>query len=75
MQLGGDARNCAVIDSACSSNVCCKTWLKGYIDSLSEDDLAKILIHEGHKVFKFGSGTRLKSDGEYEIPVCLVGNM
>jgi hypothetical protein len=24
-------------------------------------------------VFKFGGGTRLKSDGEYELPVCMVG--
>jgi hypothetical protein len=24
-------------------------------------------------VFKFGGWTRLKSDGEYELPVCMVG--
>jgi hypothetical protein len=24
-------------------------------------------------VFKFGGGTRLKSDGEYELPICIVG--
>lgn len=28
---------------------------------------------EGHKIFKFGGGTKLKSVGEYELPVCIVG--
>jgi hypothetical protein len=73
MQLGSDARNCAVLDSACSSTVCGQTWLNSYLDSLNEDDRAKVVRQEGHKVFKFGGGTRLKSDGEYELPVCMVG--
>jgi hypothetical protein len=43
-----------------------KTWLISYLDSLNEDDRAKVVCLEGHKVFKVGGGTRLKSDGEYE---------
>ena len=73
-QLGTEARNCAVLDSACSSTVCGRTWLNSYIDSLDDDDTRKITFKEGHKVFKFGGGTKLKSGGEYLLPVQIVGN-
>ena len=72
-QLGTEARNCAVLDSACSSTVCGKTWLHSYLSSLKENDREKVLRREGHKIFKFGGGTKLKSDREYELPVCIVG--
>ncbi|CAC5360727.1 unnamed protein product [Mytilus coruscus] len=72
-QLGNDARNCAVLDSTCSSTVCGKTWLNSYISSLNEEDREKFVNHSGHKVFKFGGGTRLKSVGEYDLPICMVG--
>ncbi|CAC5372113.1 unnamed protein product [Mytilus coruscus] len=64
VELGNDARNCAVLDSACSSTVCGKTWLNSYISSLNEEDREKVVNHSGHKVFNFGGGTRLKSVGE-----------
>ena len=35
-RLGVDARNCAVLDSACSSTVCGKIWLDGYLKSLEK---------------------------------------
>ncbi|OWF53616.1 hypothetical protein KP79_PYT25470 [Mizuhopecten yessoensis] len=72
-QLGSDARNCAVLDSACSSTVCGNTWLQTYLDSLGEDDRSKVVSQTGHRIFKFGGGTKLKSDGEYELPMCIVG--
>lgn len=71
--LGTEARNCAVLDSACSSTVCGKTWLESYLSSLKESEREEIVRREGHKIFKFGGGTRLKSEGEYELPMCLVG--
>ncbi|CAC5391768.1 unnamed protein product [Mytilus coruscus] len=49
-QLGNDARNCAVLDSACSSTDC-----------------------ERQKLLKFRGRTRLKSVGEYDLPICIVG--
>jgi hypothetical protein len=70
--LGMEVQNCAVLDSACSSTVCGKTWLQSYLNSLKDSDRGKVLRREGHKVFKFGGGTRLKSEGEYELPVCMV---
>ena len=35
-QLGIDSRNCAVLDSACSSTVCGEMWLDNYLNSLKE---------------------------------------
>jgi hypothetical protein len=72
-QLGMEARNCAVLDSACSSTVCGKTWLQSYLSSLKDSDRGKVLRREGHKVFKYGCGTRLKSEGKYVLPVWMVG--
>jgi len=72
-RLGVDARNCAVLDSACSSTVCGKGWLDNYIESLYNSDRAKVLRSEGQRVFKFGGGTCLKSKGEYSIPAVVAG--
>ena len=46
-----DARNCAVLDSACSSTVCEENWINSYIASLDEHDKRKIQKSEGQKVF------------------------
>ena len=43
-RLGVDARNCAVLDSACSSTVCGKIWLDGYLKSLDKEDKPKSII-------------------------------
>lgn len=51
IQLDADARNCAVLDSACSSTVCGKTWLQTYLDSLDEEDRSKVVSQKGHRVF------------------------
>ncbi|CAC5412668.1 unnamed protein product [Mytilus coruscus] len=72
-QLRNDARDCAVLDSACRSTVCGKTWLNSYNSSLNEEDRKKVVNRSGHKLFKFGGGTRLKSVGEYDLPICMVG--
>ena len=72
-QLGIDARNCAVLDSACSSTVCGEDWLGSYIHSLDEFDKKKVRQTAGEKMFKFGGGTRLKSKGEYHLPAILAG--
>ena len=72
-RLGVDARNCAVLDSACSSTVCGKLWHDGYLKSLDKADQNKVYQTEGVKFFKFGGGTRLKSEGEYSIPAVIAG--
>ena len=62
IQLGNDARNCAVLDSAYSSTVGGKTWFNTYmyLDSLNDRDQKQVIKNDGHKVFKIGGGTRLK---------------
>ena len=41
-RLSVDARNCAILDSACSSTVCGKLWLDGYLKSLDKEDQNKV---------------------------------
>ena len=36
-QLGHEATNCAVLDSACSSTVCSENWLSVYFSSCNSD--------------------------------------
>ena len=59
-QLGVDARNCAVLDSACSNTVCGENWLDSCIQSLDECDRKKARQTVGEKTLNFGGGTSLK---------------
>ena len=70
-QLGFDARNFAVLDSACSSTVCGEIWLENYLNSLDHEDRRKIKRSIGQKTFKFGGGERHKSKGEYNLPAVI----
>ena len=72
-QLGIDAHNCAVLDSACSSIVCGESWQENYLNSLTEVDKQKIKQTVGQRTFKFGGGERLKSKGEYSLPAVIAG--
>jgi transposase InsO family protein len=72
-ELCVEARNCAVLDCACSSTVCGEDWLQSYIESLGEEDQQKVQCDPGEKVFKFGGGEIRKSKGSYCIPAFLAG--
>ena len=72
-QLGIEAQNSAVLDSACSSTVYGKAWFDAYLNSLSPENHQKVIKMEGEKVFRFGGGEKLKSIGLYIIPVELAG--
>ena len=72
-QLGIEARNSCVLDSACSSTVTGQAWIDDYIESLDETDREQITKEEGKKMFKFGGGEKLKSKGSYTIPAVLAG--
>ena len=72
-QLGIDACNCAVLDSACSSTVCGEIWLENYLNSLDHEDRRKIKRSIGKKKFKFGGGERLKPKGEHNLPAVIAG--
>ena len=53
LHLGLDSRNCAVIDTACSSTVCGNNWFQCFKSSLSESDLNNLEFLPGEKYFKF----------------------
>ena len=72
-QLGVEARQCAVLDSACSSTVCGQNWLDNYLECLTVADKLKVIHKEGSRMFRFGGGTVLRSLAEYEIPAVLAG--
>ena len=72
-QLGIDARNCAVLDSACSSTVCGETWLENYLNSMNPQDRWKMKHTVGQKTFKFGGGEIMRSKGEYSLPAVIAG--
>ena len=69
-----EAMNCAVLESACSSTVFGKVWLDNYIHSLTEEQRKTVKASTSSKVFKFGGGTSLMSEGEYCIPAQLAGH-
>ena len=72
-QLGIDARNCAVLDSACSSTVCGETWLENYLNSMNPQDRRKMKHTVGQKTFKFGGEEIMRSKGEYSLPAVIAG--
>ena len=72
-RLGVGARNCAVLDSACSSTVCGDGWINNYIQSVVKYDRQKVKQTQGQRVFKFGGGTCFKSKGEYSLPAVTAG--
>ena len=72
-QLDMDLGNCAILDSACSSTVCGKKWLEGYIDSLDQSDKRNIQQTGSRRIFMFGGGNQLRSDGEFLLPAEIAG--
>ena len=68
-----DLGNFAVLDSACSSTVCGKKWLDGYIDSLDKSDKRNIQQTGSRRIFVFGGGNQLRSDGEFCLPAEIAG--
>ena len=60
-QLGHEAKNCTVLDTACCSTVCGENWLSMYFASLDSDLQNNIKKQDGTRIFKFGGGECLKS--------------
>ena len=68
-----DLGHCAILDSACSSTVCGKKWLDGYIDSLDQSDKRYIKQTVSRRMFVFGGGNQLRSDAEFCLPAEIAG--
>jgi hypothetical protein len=72
-QFSEESRKCVVLDSACSSTVCGEDWLDDYLCSLEPTDREKVKKTPSAKVYKFGGGERLRSQGTFSIPAVLAG--
>ena len=73
-QFTWEAKNCAALDTCCTSSVSGKPWFDMYLQELCEDDKAKVKgPFETHRVFKFGNNGKLRSMGQYSIPVIIAG--
>ena len=73
-QFTQEARNCAALDTCCSSSVSGKDWLEMYLDAIEKDKLEQVRGPlESNRIFKFGNNGRLNSLGKYFIPAVLAG--
>ena len=68
-----DLGSCAILDSACSSTVYGKKWLDCFIDSLDQCDKRDIQQTGSRRMFSFGGGNQLRSDGEFCLPAEFAG--
>ena len=72
-ELGRDTKNCMVLDSACTRNVCGKPWLYCFLDSLNGEDRKKLVFSKSDRVYRFGGGERLKSAALVSMPAFING--
>ena len=63
--------NSAILDSACSNNVCGETWMEELIQKLNVKE--RVSRGPSVKVFNFGGGERLNSLGSVTFPCILAG--
>ena len=69
-----ETTGCAILDSACASNVAGENWYLDYINNyLSIKQKNSIIIKKGIKQFRFGDGPIIKSIKQVELPVCVGG--
>ena len=71
--LLNESMNAAILDSACSSTVAGKIWMKCYLDTLSEEKQQQVTRCEIETIFKFGGGTRMKSIEKVTFPCEIAG--
>ena len=63
-QFTREARNCAALDSCCTSSVTGEQWLDIFIDSLDDSTKSKLRGPlQSNKIFKFGNTGTLRSIG------------
>ena len=68
------ARNCAALDTCCTSSVAGRPWLDMYVQQLCEEERKKMTGPEhSKKLFKFGNNGKLRSLGKYSVPAVIGG--
>ena len=66
--LAEECNGRAILDTACTDDLAGRKWIEKYINNLSEDDKSSVVRKPGWRKFKFGSGNRMQSEEEIEIP-------
>ena len=65
----GETMDGAVLNSGWTQNDCGLYWcLNSYLESLTDDEISKVIENESHRVFKFGDHKLLKSLKSVTIP-------
>ena len=73
-QFTREARNCAALDTCCTSSAAGRPWLDMYVQELCEEDKAKVIgPMNSNKLFKFGNNGMLRSLGRYSVPAMVAG--
>ena len=72
-KMVAESLNCAVLDSACSSTVCGLDWLNCFLETLTDEDLQKVVEEKSTMSFKFGDGSVVKSLKRVIFPAVLAG--
>ena len=67
----GETLGAAVLDSGCTKNVCGETWLQCYLESLNEENKAKVVYSKSTTNFRFGAGEKVQSIKVVRIPAVL----
>ena len=68
-----EASAASIIDTACTKTVCGEKWLKGYVDSLDDNDRKTIQAYESKRQVKFGDGNVVNSNKFVTVPA-QIGN-
>ena len=65
--LAQESWDSAILDSACSSNVCGKLWMEDLLKRINEPLTNMIVKSESNKIFHFGGGEKLTSTGRIKL--------
>ncbi|XP_057299172.1 uncharacterized protein LOC130629827 [Hydractinia symbiolongicarpus] len=64
----GETLSAAVLDSGCSKTVCGESWLKEYLETLSDNELNHVTESQSNTIFKFGDGNEMRSIKQMKLP-------
>ena len=70
-KLLSESFNLAVIDCGASKTVCGRVWLNVLLESLSPDQARKVSYESSDRVFKFGDGRKVSSQGIVKFPAVI----
>ena len=73
MKLIGETFGCAILDTGCSTSVCSQIWLDEYLETLTEEERAKVKYTQSKTLFRFGDSKLYESKERVKIPANIAG--